>query len=56
MTFNKAAISALGPALTTILLTIDTKAGWNLGPELWGAVLTVAFGILAYYVPNTEAK
>lgn len=56
MTWNKAAISALGPALTTILLTLDTRYGWNFGPEFWGAVLFVAFGAAAYFVPNAEAK
>lgn len=55
-TFNKAAVAALGPALTTILLTVDTRAGWNLGPEFWGAVLMVAFGVAGYLIPNAETK
>lgn len=54
LTWNKAAISALGPALTTILLTFDARLGWNFGPEFWGAVLSVGFGILAFVVPNAE--
>jgi hypothetical protein len=56
MTWNKAAIAALGPALTTILLTFDTRYGWNFGPEFWGAVLFVAFGAAGYFIPNAEAK
>jgi hypothetical protein len=56
MTWNKAAIAALGPALTTILLTVDVRAGWNLGDQFWAAVLTVGFGLLAYFVPNAEPK
>ena len=54
MTWNKAAIAALGPALTTILLTMDNRMGWNLGAEFWGAVLTVAFGVLTFIVPNVS--
>lgn len=55
MTWNKAAIAGLGPAFTTILLTLDTRMGWNLGPEFWGAALTIGFGALAFFVPNKAA-
>lgn len=50
--FNKASLGALGPALTAILLTLDTRMGWNLGNDFWGAVLTVVFFLIVYFVPN----
>lgn len=49
---NKAGLGALGPAITAILLTLDQRMGWGLGAEFWGAALTVAFGLLVYFVPN----
>lgn len=52
MTWNKAGIAALGPAITTILLMLDQRMGWGLGEQFWGAVLTVGFGVLTYVVPN----
>lgn len=51
---NKAYIGALGPALTAILLTFDQRMGWGFGAEFWGAVLTVAFGILTFVIPNVK--
>jgi len=53
---NKAGLGALGPALTALLLTLDTRMGWNLGPEFWGAALTVAFGLLVFFVPNVTKQ
>jgi hypothetical protein len=55
LTWNKAAIAGIGPALTTILLALDTHFGWGLGQEFWGAVLTVAFGIVAFAIPNAPS-
>ncbi len=54
-TFNKALIAGAGPAATTILLTLDTKFGWGMGPEFWGAVLTLSFLGLGWVVPNKPA-
>lgn len=49
---NKAYVGSLGPALTAVLLTLDERMGWGFGVEFWGAVLTVAFGLLTWAVPN----
>ena len=51
---NKAYIGSLGPALTALLLTLDTKMGWGFGPEFWGAVLTVGFGLATFFIPNMK--
>lgn len=54
-TFNKAIAGGLGPAATTILLTLDTRFGWNLGAEFWGAFLTIAFFLITFFVANSKA-
>lgn len=51
---NKAYISSLGPALTAVLLTLDQRMGWGFGPEFWGAVLTVVFGLATFLIPNIK--
>ncbi len=53
---NKAGVGALGPALTAILLTLDKRMGWELGPEFWGSVLTVAFLAAVYFIPNVAKE
>ncbi len=55
MTWNKAAVAGLGPAVTTILLGLDAKFGWGMGEVFWGAVCAVGFGILAFAIPNKES-
>ena len=55
LTWNKAAIAGVAPALTTILLALDAHQGWGLGEEFWGAVMTVAFGILTFAIPNAPS-
>ena len=37
LTWNKAAIAGVAPALTTILSALDAHQGWGLGEEFWGA-------------------
>ena len=53
---NKAVFGGLGPAITTILLMLDQRMGWGLGPEFWGAALTVAFTLLVFFVPNVTKQ
>lgn len=54
MTWNKAGVAALGPALTAIALGLDAKFGWGMGETFWGAVGTVLFFVLTYFTPNAE--
>jgi len=54
MTWNKAAIGGLGPALTAIALGLDAKFQWGMGEAFWGAVGVVVFGLLTYFIPNKE--
>ena len=55
LTWNKAAISGIGPALTTILIGLDAHFSWGFGKEFWGAVLVVATGIMTYAIPNAPS-
>jgi hypothetical protein len=54
MTWNKAGVAALGPALTAIALGLDAKFGWGMGETFWGAVGTVLIFGATYFTPNAE--
>lgn len=54
MTWNKAGVAALGPALTAIALGLDAKFQWGMGETFWGAVGTVLIFVATYLIPNAE--
>jgi hypothetical protein len=55
MSWNKAGVAALGPALTAIALGLDAKLQWGMGETFWGAVGTVLIFAATYLIPNKEA-
>ena len=44
-TASNASAASISAALTTILIILDERVGWNFGPEFWGAFLVVLFAL-----------
>lgn len=52
--FNKANVAGLVAAVTAMIMVLDKRLMWNLGPEFWGPGGVILTWLVTYFVPNAD--